>query len=89
MASIGSYILSTRQRTKGEPDPQLAAGQVLKLIGRQQRLSIVDLVSLTGWPQDYVKMVVNDLRQREMVAGSDEALELTGSGFKAQFIVAT
>jgi len=89
MASIGSYILSTRQRNKEEPDPQLAAGQVLKLLGQQQPRSIVDLVSVTGWPQDYVKMVVNELRQRELVAGSDEALELTPRGFQAQFIVAT
>jgi hypothetical protein len=88
MASIGSYILSTQQRTKEEPDPQLAAGQILKLIGQKQPRPLMDLVSVTSWSHDYVKTIVDQLRQQELVTGNDEALELTNSGFKAQFIVA-
>lgn len=89
MSSIGSYILSTRQRMKGEPDPEIAAGQVLKLIGEKEQRSLVALISVTGWSQEYVKVIVDDLRKHELVTGNDDELQLTGPGFKAQFLAAT
>jgi len=89
MSTIGSYILSTQARTKEEPNPQIAAGQVLKLIGEKEQRSLVALVSVTGWSQEYVKAIVDDLRKDELVMGTDDDLQLTGSGFKAQFLAAT
>lgn len=88
MASIGSYILSTQDRIKGEPDPKTAAAQALKLFGQQPR-SVGELLSLTGWPEDFLRNTVMDLRSRELVEGTDDKLSLTDLGLKAQSIVAT
>lgn len=88
MSSVGSYVLSTRDRQKSEPDPSTAAAQVLKLFGSQPH-SISELLSLTGWPESSMKTIVEDLRNRELVEGPDDKLRLTDLGYRAQLIVAT
>ena len=87
MASVGSYILSTRDRRGGEPDPKAAPAQCLKLFGPQP-LSFGDLLSQTGWPEDFLRAVITDLKSRNLIEGTDDKLSLTDLGLKAQFIVA-
>lgn len=87
MATVGAYILSTRDRKGGEPDPKTAPAQALKLVGAQP-LSFAGLLSRTGWQEDFLRTVVADLRQRQMIAGTNDMLSLTDLGLKARFIVA-
>jgi len=87
MASVGTYILS-RDRKDAEPDPKTAPAQVLKLFG-QRPIALTDLLSQTGWSEDFLRTVVTDLRRREMITGSEDKLTLTDLGLKAQYIVAS
>jgi hypothetical protein len=46
------------------------------------------LLGQTGWPEDFLRTVVTDLKNRNLIEGTDDKLSLTDLGLKAQFIVA-
>jgi hypothetical protein len=88
-STIGSYVLSLKEKSaSAAADTQLASARVLKVFG-SSTCSFGQLISKTGLPEDLLRSIIEDLRQRQLIEGEDEKLSLTPLGYKAQLIVAT
>jgi hypothetical protein len=87
MANVGSYLLSFQDRYK-DIDVTTAPARVLKLLGRTP-VPFSELLSRSGFPEPFLRAVVEELREKELVAGNDNGLVPTPLGYRAQLVVSS
>lgn len=89
MSSVGSYVLSSKERSEGPVDPRAVCARVLKALPRSRNpVSFRTLMSETRFPEAALYEAIEQLRRDRMIEGPPDGLSLTDLGYRAQFIVA-
>jgi predicted transcriptional regulator len=90
MGTIGSYVLSTRDRSDADDvDLQTASTQVLKTLGSSKGpVSVGALLSSTSLSESQLRDALQLLVKNGLVINTDDLFMLTDLGYKATLIVA-
>ncbi len=88
--SAGTYALSLQEREalrKG--NPKTVGPILLRLLGDHRQLSIYDMRSITGLPEDQLMRALDELQMGKLIEGDLKGFFLTSRGDKARYFVAS